>query len=60
MKYAKVRADEAVIGLGRGVPVQRAKRNRLEVSSCCGAQDSNSLGSLVWLTLTQGGGRLQS
>jgi len=50
-EYAKVRADEGVIGLGRGVSVQRTKETVWRSARVVEAPDSNGLGSLVWLTL---------
>jgi hypothetical protein len=50
-EYAKVRADEGVIGLGRGVSVQRTKESVWRAACVVEAPDNNALGSLVWLTL---------
>ena len=52
-EYAKVRADEGVIGLGRGVSIQRTGMDSRgwQAARVVEAPDSNGLGSLVWLTL---------
>ena len=49
-EYAKVRADEGVIGIGRGVSVQRTKETAWRAARVVEAPDNNVLGSLVWMT----------
>ncbi len=52
-EYAKVRADEGVIGIGRRVSVQRRKETIWRAAYVVEAPDNNVLGSLVWLMLTK-------
>jgi len=50
-EYAKVRADEGAIGLGRRVSVQRMKESVWRAARVVESPANNGLGSLVWLTL---------